>query len=194
LTAASAAQATGLHVNVARHHLDKLAAAGHLIIRLDRAPKAGRPSKRYEYTNNDGGFEFPTRRDDLLGILLGRALDRLPKEDVAKLADEVCFEYGFDLAAEIDPSEAKESLKAAVATVAETLTSHGFAARIEDSDGQLRITSDHCPFGQVAIDNPILCAIDGGLVRGMLAGLHGHSDPQLEESTPMGHSSCPTSL
>ena len=180
MTAASAAQATGLHVNVARHHLDKLAAAGHLIIRLDRAPKAGRPSKRYEYTNNDGGFEFPTRRDDLLGILLGRALDRLPKEDVAKLADEVCFEYGFDLAA--------------VATVAETLTSHGFAAIIEDSDGQLRITSDHCPFGQVAIDNPILFAIDGGLVRGMLAGLHGHSDPQLEESTPMGHSSCPTSL
>ena len=39
----------GVHPNVARHHLDKLAAGGYLEVVVERAEGAGagRPSKRY---------------------------------------------------------------------------------------------------------------------------------------------------
>ncbi|HAX05418.1 MAG TPA: hypothetical protein DCX77_07035, partial [Acidimicrobiaceae bacterium] len=41
LTAAEVAINMGLHNNVARHHLDKLAAAGHVIVDIHRESKAG---------------------------------------------------------------------------------------------------------------------------------------------------------
>ena len=92
------------------------------------------------------------------------------------------------------PGEAKRSLKSAVTMVVQTLTSHGFAARSAGAVGELRIVSEHCPFGQAALDHPVLCAIDRGLVRGMLAALHGEPPPHLEGSLAMGASVCTTSL
>jgi len=192
LTAADVAIKMGIHSNVARHHLDKLAAAGHVTVDIPREAKAGRPSKRYHSAKSEISFEFPARHDDLMGTLLGRALALLAPTEAEALAEEVGHEYGLHLASEMAPGDAQRSLESAVTTVAETLTSHGFAARSEGSDGQLRIVSEHCPFGQAAIDHPVLCAIDRGLVRGMLAGLHGETDPQLTGSFAMGHSVCTT--
>ena len=54
------------------------------------------------------------------------------------------------------------------------------------------IVSEHCPFGQAAVDHPVLCAIDRGLVKGMLAGLHGETTPELAGSVPMGDTVCTT--
>ena len=51
ITAAEAAERFELHPNVARHHLDKLAAGGYLDVAADaREGKSGRPSKRYRTT------------------------------------------------------------------------------------------------------------------------------------------------
>ena len=49
VTASEVAQHFSLHPNVARHHLDKLAAGGYVEVFSTRAPLAGagRPSKRY---------------------------------------------------------------------------------------------------------------------------------------------------
>ena len=49
VTAAQVAEQFGVHPNVARHHLDKLAAGGYLEVAVERAEGAGagRPSKRY---------------------------------------------------------------------------------------------------------------------------------------------------
>jgi predicted ArsR family transcriptional regulator len=57
-------------------------------------------------------------------------------------------------------------------SVAAALTAHGFAAHTADGQPRLRIISDHCPFGSLALDHPVLCAVDRGLVRGMLTALH----------------------
>ena len=57
--------------------------------------------------------------------------------------------------------------------VADALTAHGFAAHMvgrRRNDG-LRIINDHCPFGTVATDHPVICAVDRGMVRGMLSAL-----------------------
>ena len=48
VTAAQVADRFGLHPNVARHHLDKLAAGCYLEVAVGRSGSgAGRPSKRY---------------------------------------------------------------------------------------------------------------------------------------------------
>ena len=195
MTASEVAAAVDLHANVARHHLEKLVSAGHLRVEMGKpASGAGRPSKRYIAATTEIHLAFPVRRDDLLGTLLGRALTRLPHHEAEGLAEEVGVEYGLALAESIEPGDAHRSLQAAVATVADALTSHGYMARAEGAAGQLRIVSEHCPFGQAAVEHPVLCAIDRGLVRGMLAGLHGERTPQIERSVPMGDTVCTTTV
>jgi predicted ArsR family transcriptional regulator len=51
------------------------------------------------------------------------------------------------------------------------LTAHGFAARVEESDSAQSVVSDNCPFGAAAQHHPVLCAVDRGLISGMLEGL-----------------------
>ncbi|HET7924316.1 MAG TPA: hypothetical protein VFL30_05420 [Rhodanobacteraceae bacterium] len=50
-----------LHPNVARHHLEKLAAGGYLDVELARHESAGRPSKRYRASAHDTNLAFPPR-------------------------------------------------------------------------------------------------------------------------------------
>ena len=195
MTATQVAKAVNLHANVARHHLDKLAASGHLKVEVNRnSSGAGRPSKLYLSARKEIQLEFPVRHDDLLGTLLGRALARLPVEEATALAGEVGEEYGTYLAGQMEPGDAHRSLQTAVGAVADALTSHGFAARSEGAANELRIVSEHCPFGQAAVEHPVLCAIDQGLVRGMLGGLHGKTSPRLAGSVPMGDSVCTTTV
>ncbi len=192
-TASGVARHFALHANVARHHLDKLAAGGYLHVGVGRSDGgAGRPSKRYVAGETDMRMEFPVRRDDLIHTLLGRALALLPRDQAEALAEDVGADYGLHLAESMDPSAAQRSLASAMSAVADALTSHGFAARSEGSGLALRIVSEHCPFGVAAIDHPVLCAIDRGLVRGMLAGLHGDASPETVASRPGGATHCIT--
>ena len=116
--AADVAEHFDLHPNVARHHLEKLAGGGYLVVDLARIESAGRPSKRYRAAPLDTSLHFPPRRDDLLGTLLARALERLPRDEAAALAEDVGYDYGKALAARMEPGEGHRSAKAAVAAVA----------------------------------------------------------------------------
>src|SRR5207249_2341409 len=84
-------------------------------------------------------------------------------------------------------TEGHRSAKAAVASVADALTAHGFAAHAEASGGGLTLVAEHCPFGEAARMYPhVLCAVDTGMIRGMLEGLYGETQPILEQSRPGG--------
>ena len=110
---------------------------------------------------------MPVRHDDLLVTLLGRALALLPDDQASAMAEEVGAEYGRTMAAAMGTSDVQRSFRAALHSVADALTAHGFAAHAEpDGDGQLRIISEHCPFGDAAIEHPVICAVDRGMVRG----------------------------
>src|ERR1700740_1020038 len=95
VTAAEVAERFELHPNVARHHLDRLAAGGYLEVAVERAEGAGagRPSKRYRSVANVS-FEVPVRADDLVLSLLGKALALLPRDQAEAMAEQVGQEYG----------------------------------------------------------------------------------------------------
>jgi len=168
-TVSAVADEIGVHPNVARHHLDKLAAGGYLEVHTGKIPGggAGRPSKRYLVVA-DAVTEFPVRSDDLVLSLLGRALTRLSAAEAEAMAEEVGAEYGRALAAGLtgDSLDAgHRSVRSAIQAVADALTAHGFAAHAESRNNELRIINDHCPFGEVAVEHPVICAVDRGMVR-----------------------------
>lgn len=196
VTATAVAEKFALHSNVARHHLDKLAAGGYLEVTVRRSEQAGagRPSKHYAASTVVEPLDFPSRRDDLLTTLLGRALAALPPQQAETLAESVGEEYGRSLAERMSPGEVHRSFKSALAAVADALTAHGFAAHAEARGTSLAIISDQCPFGAAAHEHPVMCAVDRGMVRGMLAGLYGDSTPVTESSRARGGDNCITSL
>jgi predicted ArsR family transcriptional regulator len=196
VTASEVAERFELHPNVARHHLDKLAAGGYLEVAVVRAEHAavGRPSKRYRATAKTMGLEFPARRDDLLVTLLGRALELVPRAKAEAMAEAVGIDYGRALAASMAPGDGHRSFQAALHAVADALTAHGFAAHAEARPGSLAIIAEQCPFGEAAVQHPVICAVDRGIVKGMLAGLYGDTVPHTEASRPQGDAVCVTAL
>jgi len=197
VTAGEVAEQFSLHPNVARHHLDKLTAGGYLEVAISRPEHAGagRPSKRYKASGRDM-TDFPARRDDLVVTLLARTLARLPADEAEALAEEVGEDYGRSLASAMSPTDsAARSRTAAMHAVADALTAHGFAAHAEArGNGSLAIINEHCPFGAAAHEHPVMCAIDRGMVRGMLAGLYGETLPSTQESRAFGDDACATVL
>lgn len=195
VTATAVGERFDLHPNVARHHLDKLAAAGHLDITTERpAGGAGRPSKRYTVVGEEMRLEVPVRTDDVIMTLLGRALAELGPERAEELAEDVGQTYGRTMAASLgaDGGVGQRSVRTALHTVAAALTAHGFAAKADREGGKLRIVSEHCPFGETVIEHPVMCAIDRGMVRGMLGSLYGETSVDLASSKPMGDDVCVT--
>jgi predicted ArsR family transcriptional regulator len=198
VTAGEVAQRFDLHANVARHHLDKLAAGGHLEVTVGRAPGsagAGRPSKRYRSHTATVALDLPVRHDDVVITLLGRALARLPEAEATALAEEVGMEYGRTMAAAMgDPGDVQRSFRTALHSVADALSAHGFAARAEETPDGLRIISGHCPFGDAAIEHPVICAVDRGMVQGMLETLYGRAVTETEASRAAGDTTCITTV
>lgn len=201
VTASAVAEQFDLHSNVARHHLDKLAGGGYVEVTTARPAGggAGRPSKRYTAMSPDSPIEFPIRHDDLLVSLLGRALALLPPDQASTMAEEVGIEYGRTLASTMGPSDpavrdgrAQRSFRSSLHAVADALSAHGFAAHAEKQGEELRIVAQHCPFGDTAIEHPVICAVDRGLVKGMLSSLYGETRPSTESTVALGSETCVT--
>ena len=198
VTASQVAEQYGLHPNVARHHLDRLAAGGYLEVAVERAEGAGagRPSKRYRSVANVS-IDVPVRSDDLVLSLLGKALALLPSDQAEAMAEQVGQEYGQAMAAGMsgpDVATGQRSLRSAMQAVADALTAHGFAAHADQRNNQLRIINNHCPFGDVAIEHPVICAVDRGMVKGMLGALCGDTDVSTQASLPQGDTFCATTF
>ena len=193
-TAGEVAERFELHPNVARHHLDKLAAGGYIDVQVERSEHsgAGRPSKRYRASAKPTGLEFPARRDDLLITLLVRALSVLTPTQAEEMAEQVGLEYGRTLAQSMAPGEGHRSFKVALHAVADALTAHGFAAHAEPRGGSLAIIAEQCPFGEAAVQHPVICAVDRGIIKGMLETLYGDTVPETSESRPQGDLFCVT--
>ncbi len=136
---------------------------------------------------------MPVRHDDVLVQLLGRALAELGPERATALAEEVGIEYGRSMADEMG-EHSTTSFRSALHTVADALSAHGFAAHAEKEGNKLRIVTEHCPFGDAAVEHPVICAVDRGMVRGMLGTLYGETSVDLSSSLASGDDHCVTSV
>ena len=176
MTSSEIAEIFDIHPNVARHHLDKLAADGYLEVSQRRpngrsGPGAGRPAKHYSVSTKTIDVHFPAHDRDVLSDMLVRIIERIAPDDIQAIAEDVGREVGVELAAEIgDPDDI--GYEEAVKAVARAMTGIGFGVS-SDVDGRRLLTS-HCPFGETAASHPeVVCSLD----RGMVSGLMGAVDP-----------------
>ncbi len=100
-------------------------------------------------------------------------MELLGPERAERMAAKVGEDYGRQLAAQMSPAEGQRSVRAAMHAIAETLTAHGFAAHAENRGETTAVVADQCPFGDANTTNPVLCAVDRGMVNGLLSGLCG---------------------
>lgn len=182
LTTSRVAELFGLHPNVARHHLDKLADDGWLVVSHRRpggktGPGAGRPAKTYEASKREVSVHFAPRRYELLVELLMRVLGEVAPAELGAVAERIGAEYGRELAAEIGAPE-DAGYTEAVEAVAIAMTGLGFSMD-PDLEGQQLLTS-HCPFGEAATDHPdVVCSLDRGIVTGLVGALASGCTPVL---------------
>src|SRR5918992_892014 len=139
-------------------------------------------------------IDLPVRHDELVLGLLKRAIELLPPEQAAAMAEEVGAEYGRAMGSSLSPADAPRSLRAALTTVADALSAHGFAAHAEGRGEALSIVADHCPFGPAAVTSPVLCALERGVVKGMLAAMYGTTDARTARSRARGDATCVTAV
>ena len=198
VTASEVAERFDLHANVARHHLDKLAAGGYLEVSVERPDGggAGRPSKRYRPTEHEMNLEINVRHDDVLVTPArpgprGPAPRARPRPWPKRWARSTAAPWP---ARSAPTSSGPRSFRTALHAVADALTAHGFAAHAEKHGNELRIVSEHCPFGGAAVEHPVICAVDRGMVKGMLGALYGDTSPVTESSRPTGDEICVTAV
>ncbi len=197
VTASQVARHFSLHPNVARHHLDKLAAGGYLDVSSSRSGTsvAGRPSKCYRTSGPAPVLEGAKPGEELLVTLLGGALALVPQEAAEEMAERVGFAYGCKLATSMAVAEGQRSFRSALHAVADALTAHGFAAHAEARGRSVALVKEACPFFDAALQHPVICAVDRGMVKGMLRTLYGQATGPAEwSSRAMGDKSCSTSL
>lgn len=193
VTASEVATRFELHANVARHHLDKLAAGGYLTVFVSRpGGAAGRPSKRYRPSAGSAPVLSPRPGNDLLIALLGGALALLAPGEAEAMAERVGEQYGRRLAEGMSSGDGQRSSRVALHAIADALTAHGFEAHAEARGGSLALVKQSCPFFDTARQHPVICAVDRGMVRGMLAGLAGTNVSSEGGSRALGDVACVT--
>jgi predicted ArsR family transcriptional regulator len=169
LTVDEAASALGVHRNVARGRLDRLAEAGFFTVSFERpegrrGPGAGRPAKVYRVAPELEAVEFPERRlADIIGILVGK----LPARGRAGALREAGEDFGRSLAAATQV-KASQDVATGLERVCDRLGSLGFQVSLQSLEADTAIlTTPTCPLRPLVVRHPDAGAID----RGMWAGL-----------------------
>lgn len=189
-TAGELAAHCQVHANVVRHHLERLSEGGYVAFDNVRKTTVGRPAKGYRALDESVMMEGSVRRDALLVALLERSLERLGSVASEAMAHDVGLEYGRSLVDAVGASDSTRSVKSAMISIAGLLTAHGFDARAEGNDVTSSVVSDNCPFGSAALHHPVLCAVDRGLIAGMLEGLGAERTTVTLTSRALGDDAC----
>jgi len=186
-TAAEAAVALGVHRNVVRSRLDRLAEAGFLAFALERrggrrGPGAGRPAKVYRVAPELEAVEFPDRR---LAELIGLLVEKVPARSRPRALREAGEDFGRKLAAAAGLKPSRD-LGTGLARVCDALGSLGFQASVVSyEDDRVELASPTCPLRPLVTKCPDTRGIDGGMWAGLVErGVQGRDANQIHCETP----------
>src|SRR5438876_2502907 len=187
VTADEVAAAQGIHRNVARGRLERLAEAGLLIASFERrtgrtGPGAGRPAKTYRVAPELTGIEFPKRRYEQL---IGLVVDALPERARRERLHELGIAFGRELAREARLRYAK-TFRTALGRVCTALGGLGYQASVEEVTGERAvITTATCPLRPLVRAHPALATLDRGMWSALAArALEGTNVDQIVCDTP----------
>lgn len=180
-----AARATRVSRALAAFHLDKLVAAGLLVVEYRRltgrsGPGAGRPAKLYRRSPAQLAVSLPPRSYGLAAELFAQAIERA-SDGAGRALGPVARRAGQRLGREArsgaGPRPGRERLLAAACELLDAL---GFEPT--RANGELRLRN--CPFHALAEQHrPLVCGANLALLEGVVAGLavpgvHAVLDPQ----------------
>ncbi len=165
LSAAEVAEATGLHLNTARFHLDGLVEDGLVERTSEPREQPGRPRILY---SAQGPVPGP-RSYALLAEMLTGLVASL--EDAGPAAVEAGRAWGRHLVERAAPSEPVDETEA-IARLNGLLTSIGFQPEVRKPRKDTEVCLHHCPFREIAERHTdVVCAIHLGLMQGALEEL-----------------------
>ena len=150
-------EGAGVHHTVVRQHLAKLEQAG-LVERSPLAPSGrGRPKSVYRLTAEARRHVVGQDRYRRLAALLARAVRRgVEAREVGRLE-------GVEVAAASDDTDAVELLLAESERM-------GFEPSLQDVEGGCDVVLGHCPFQDVAAEDPeTICGLHLGIAEGIAA-------------------------
>jgi predicted ArsR family transcriptional regulator len=164
------ARVQGVHRNVARARLERLARAGLLVSRFERrtgrtGPGAGRPAKVYSPAPETTGIEFPDRNyAELVGLLV----DALPSKGKKRRLRDLGIKLAGPLVRRAGLSPVPD-LRRGAERVCEALGRLGFQASVEvvREDGVV-FSTPTCPLRPLVVARPELAEVDRGLWCGLL--------------------------
>ena len=157
------AEAVGINAISVRHHLTNLTAEG-LIKADEERHGVGRPRLVYSLTL-DGMERFPTKYLRLTSKLLAQIKESMPAPDVTKLFSQVAEDMSKEYSDQMQGLSMEERLD----VVKEALTQECFTVEWEKKGKEYQIHEISCPYYQIGISHPEVCAIDQTLISKMLA-------------------------
>jgi predicted ArsR family transcriptional regulator len=157
------AEAVGINAISVRHHLSNLEKEG-LIAAEEERHGVGRPRLVYSLTE-EGMERFPTKYLRLTTRLLAQLKETMPGPVVTQLFNQVAEDLANQYAADIKGLSMEERLD----FVKELLAQEGFTVEWELKDGQYQIHEISCPYYQIGVAHPEVCAMDQTLISKMLA-------------------------
>ncbi len=186
-TAHEVALALGVHRNIARSRLDRLAEAGFLTISPERpggrtGPGAGRPANVYRVAPELEAIEFPDRRlAELIGLLVGK----LPARSREQAVREAGEDFGRSLATAAR-LKAAGNVRTGLQRVCDALGSLGFHASLLSIEGDSAVLETAtCPLRPLVVKWPEAGGIDQGMWAGLVErGVRGVGAGLVECETP----------
>ncbi len=157
------AEAVGINPISVRHHLTNLQMEG-LVQAEEKRHGVGRPRLVYALTE-EGMERFPTRYLRLTTRLLAQMKESMPEPLVSKLFSQVAEDLAADYSEQMKGLNMEERLEA----VKELLAQEGFTVEWEKKDDKYQIHEISCPYYQIGVTHPEVCAVDQTLISKMLA-------------------------
>jgi predicted ArsR family transcriptional regulator len=190
MTAADAAARFGVHANVARMHLEKLAGAGLVRSGYRKSAGGGRPARFYSAGGGMVAIQYPPRDYMLLADI---TLDSLSS---GKKPESIAWSYGFELGesalteAALDRDDAKrEELVGLFERIA---GEQGLFAEVSSrGEGHLRLLIYNCCFRELSTRHGgLVCSIHRSMFLGLSEAIFGKARVTSSSGIATGGDSC----